>query len=151
MDKRMAGWCLGVVVVCSMPSVACALTYEVDVKLQTALAYKNMDVNVSYAATSGSLIGIGENVACLPNAALNVVSAFNDCELTTQDGCSSAKQLLTALATNSTVTGPIVLFTCHYSGASAPTVSQFVVTIDDWAATHTTPPIVVISRIQQIP
>jgi hypothetical protein len=142
---------LAFVITAALPTVGVTAEYEIDIKLTTSAAYSAMDVNVSYAATGGQIVGSAGDAECTVNSALNAVAAFNDCETTSQLGCTSGKQIKSAVMAVVAFTGPKVLFTCVYSGTSAPSAAQFVVTVEDWTATHSTQPSVSVSRIEQIP
>jgi hypothetical protein len=119
-------------------SAASATDYDIDFKITNANAYTAVQFKVHYTGAPGEFSGNGTSVSCTANAALNSLTAFNE----------ASPYLHQAFIATSAFTGPIVVSTCVFSGTGgAPTAGQFTITLDDWTASHGTPPSLSISRI----
>ncbi len=127
------------------PLSAFATNYEIDFKVTNQKAYSSLDLSINYAAAPGDFTGSGEGAAC--TSTLNALLAFNNCTSTSLPGCPQTDVLKSAIAALPDLQGPVVLFTCTMSAASLPSANQFVISVLDWTAPHTTPPTVVVSRI----
>jgi hypothetical protein len=118
--------------------LAAATDYDIDFKLTNSLGYTEVQFKVNYSSAPGTFSGTGKNVACTTNATLNSLAAYNN----------TSPYLKSGIIATSDFTGPVVLVTCIFSSTGgAPTAGQFTITIDDFTATHSTPPTVGISRI----
>lgn len=135
---------------CLSASSAVAANYDVDFKLTTTLSYDSLQLLIDYSATPGNISGGGTSASC--TSTLNAVPAFNNCDTASYAGCAStAKKLKSAQMDTAGIAGPVVLFTCRWVGTSAPVASQFVISVADWSASHTTAPSISASRIQLVP
>lgn len=131
-------------------ATASAANYDVDIKLTTALSYQSVQLSVGYSATPGNIVGGGSSTSCATT--LNALSKFNNCDTASHPGCASTtKTLKSGQIDTAGIAGPTVLYTCRWSGSSAPQASQFVISLVDWSASHTTAPSFSISRIQLVP
>ena len=121
-----------------------ATLYEIDFKLTTNAAYEALQFRVGYSNASGDFVGTGDDVDCTVNTGMGALAALND-----EDANDLLKQ---AYMTTAAFQGPILVSTCVFDRASGtPLASQFVITIDDWSASHSQPPTVAVTRIETLP
>jgi hypothetical protein len=122
-------------------SASHAAQYDVDFKLNTAGSYKALQYNVGYAGAGATFDGSADLVSCTSNAATGAIAAFNDKD--------SSSTLVSGFMNSSSITGPIVLATCVFTAASAPTSGQFTITITDFDAGSS--PSISVSRVWNSP
>lgn len=133
---RIAASTIAALVLCA---TACqAAQYDVDFKLNSSATYESLQFTVAYSGAGGTFDGSADTVSCTPNASLGSLSTFNDVD--------SALTLSAAFISTSGVAGPVVLCTCVFTAASAPTAGQFTFTIDAYSPGSS--PSVSVSRVQ---
>lgn len=127
------------VAVVATSRLAGADLFDIKFRLTNSVTVEALQFDVDYSAAGGEFVGLGDDVDCTTNGAINAVAAYNN-----DDGDTT---LTEGFVNTAGFSGAVRVATCTFDAASAPAKADFAVTVTDWAPAGGTAPKVKVAGV----